>query len=568
MTELSSNAYEIAKSRYFSEGENWEDLCRRVGNSIAMNEHDKSWSDIFANEIFDMNFIPGGRILRNSGKLRQSLLNCACLPISDSIESIGETIKNSLILWSYGAGIGIDFTPLRPKGAPLISKGGESSGMCSFLEAIDSVAHTIETGGQRRSGCLGMLKVHHPEIYKFIDAKLEDKKLSYFNLSVAVDNRFLTAVEKDDDWDLTFTGKTYKTVKARDLWDKILDSMIKSGDPGLINFDNLIKNNSYYFQNISSTNLCSELPLPAYGMCCLGSLVLPKFLSGKNTNWKKLEASIDIAVRFLDDVLDVNFYPIKETEEITRDSRRIGLGVMGLHDYLMAKGICYGSERSVMEVERLFRFMRDTAYKSSIKLSTEKGAFPKFSRVQYSHASFIKKLPAKIRMDIKKSGIRNCVALSCQPTGTSSLIADVSSGIEPVFSLAYKRKDRVSERYYIHPKYIEHLNDKKKPEWLVDTSDLKPEDHFEIQCAAQRFVDNATSKTINCPSTIKKDELSSLLLEYIWDLKGITVYVDKSKEGQVLNKLTDKEIKEYLKNNKSDFMDEVDVSCVRGSCEI
>jgi len=196
---LSKNAEEIAKKRYFMEGENWEDLSKRVGAAIAINENDKiKWKDTFAEEIYELSFIPGGRILRNAGRLKQSMQNCACLPIGDSIEAIGETIKNALILWSYGAGIGIDFSPLRERGSPLISKGGESSGMTSFLKAIDAVASTIETGGQRRSGCLAMCKVSHPEIFDFIRAKLVDKELSYFNLSVAVDSSFLSAVEEGE----------------------------------------------------------------------------------------------------------------------------------------------------------------------------------------------------------------------------------------------------------------------------------------------------------------------------------------------------------------------------------
>ena len=570
MAVLSENAEAITKSRYFEDGETWEALCARVGNANSANEVDKQkWSSLFSEEIYNMNFIPAGRILRNSGKIIQSMLNCACLPISDSIEAIGDTIKNALILWSYGAGIGIDFTPLREKDRPLRSKGGKSSGMVSFLEAIDHVAGTIETGGQRRSGCLGMCKVTHPDIFEFIDAKLIDKKLTYFNLSVAVDEEFLRSVENDADWNLTFSGQTVKTVKAKDLWDKILDSMIKSGDPGLINYDNLIKNNSFYFQKISATNLCGELPLPDYGACDLGSLVLTKFLSGKTTNWKKLEQSIKIAVRFLDNILDVNFFPLKEMEATTRDARRLGLGVMGLHDYLMVKQLRYGSDKAMLEIERLFRFIRDVAYITSIELAVEKGAFPKFSKNEYCNASYIRKLPAKIRMEIKQHGIRNCTILSCPPTGTTSLIPEVSSGIEPVFALAYKRADRVSTRYYVHPMLLEFIKsgEKDMPDWLVDVADLSPEDHVETQVAIQKYMDNSTSKTINCPKGTTSESLSKLLLEYIYDLKGITVYVDGSKSGQVLNKVNIDDVRKNIKDSDQ-VMSIGDVSCARGTCEV
>ncbi|HDZ26484.1 hypothetical protein LCGC14_0986980 [marine sediment metagenome] len=568
MTKLSENAIEVIKKRYFDTDEkSWEELANRVSAAVSINEKDKKWEVIFAEEIHEMNFIPGGRILRNSGKLKQSVLNCAALPIGDSIESIGETIKNSLILWSYGAGIGIDFSPLRYKGSPLISKGGKSSGLVSFLEAMDAVARTIETGGQRRSGCLAMCNVWHPEIFDFIDAKVEDKKLAYFNLSVAVDNNFLDSVEENKDWELKFSGKTIRVVKARGLWNKILKSMIESGEPGLINIDNLRKNNSFYFQPISTTNLCGELPLSEYGMCCLGSLVLPSFLSGTQTNWKKLNNSIYSAVRFLDNVLDVNYYPIKQTEIVTLDSRRIGLGVMGLHDYLLKKKISYGSERSLLEIDRLFKFIRDAAYRASIDLSKEKGTFPKYIKSEYNSASFIKKLPAKIRIDLKEYGIRNTCLLSTQPTGTTSLIPEVSSGIEPIFSLATERSDRISNRYYIHPELVKVLESNEDiPEWLIDSSSLSPEDHLEVQSVIQRYVDNAVSKTINCPKGFTAKKLSKLLLEFVRDVKGMTVYVDESKEGQVLNKLSMKEAKKIVEKNLELHISEKNVECMRGEC--
>jgi ribonucleoside-diphosphate reductase alpha chain len=565
---LSDNAQEIAESRYFLDGETWEDCCRRVGQAIAVNENGGDWAETFAEEIYNMNFIPGGRILRNSGKLKQSILNCAVLPIGDSIEEIGETIKNALILWSYGAGIGIDFSPLREKGRPLKSKGGESSGMTSFLKAIDSVARTIETGGQRRSGCLAMCRIGHPEIRKFIESKLKDKELSYFNLSVALNKDFLRKVEEDEEWELSFAGQVTETLPARELWHLILESTIKSGDPGLINYENLVKNNSYYFQSISTTNLCGELPLPAFGLCCLGSLVLPSFISGRNTNWRKLETTIRNSVRLLDNVLDINHYPILETERVTKDSRRIGLGVLGLHDYLMKKEVRYGSEKSIYEIDRLFKFIRDTAYIASIDLAQEKGAFPKYSKTQYNMASFIRKLPAKLRMYLKEKAIRNCTILSAPPTGTTSLLAEVSSGIEPIFALAYSRKDRVSERVYIHPKYKEWLTKQKKkiPDWLVDVSNLLPEDHLEVQVAIQKYIDSAASKTINCPAGTTVEELSSLLLEYIYDLKGVTVYVDGSKEGAPLNRLSISEARKHL--DAADLNGGSVQSCRGGACDL
>jgi len=895
MTNFSDSAYEIVKKRYFDDSETrWGELAERVAIAISTKEQDKKWVDIFATEINDMLFIPGGRILRNAGKLKQSMLNCGTIPISDSIEAIGEAIKSALILWKYGAGVGINFSSIRYKGAPLISGGGESSGLVSFLHAFDAVAHTIETGGQRRSGCLGLLSIRHPEIFDFINAKVKDKTLSYFNLSVGIDKSFLTAVEEDTAWDLKFAGQTVKTVRAVDLWERILEGMVRTGEPGLINTDNLRKNNSFYFQPTTITNLCQpewatvltkdgireikdinvgdtiwsedgwvhvvnkqasgtkkvfrwrtnagvfygtkdhkvvsngekiravdaesidilrgtcnndklidniimdgivigdgsvhkasnnlvhlyigqndsdyftseinhlikkhrpglkecayeidtsiisqelpytydrfipdrfkygnstvvrsflrglftangavlekygrvtlaaaserivedvqvmlssigiksyitknkgyttkfkngvytsrksydinittdvhifaekvgfiqkyktdklvkmvnrkkkakkpdkitfdiydielistepvfnltvsgkhhtywtggcnvancgEIPLPEnFGMCCLGSLVLPKFITGqKNTNWKKLEGSIHNAVRFLDNVLDVNFFPIKQAEMTSLDARRIGLGVMGLHDYLLAKEIRYGSERSYNEIERLFKFIRDTAYSASIDLAKEKGTFPMYKRSEYCSSSFVKKLPAKLRLNIKEHGIRNCCILSCPPTGTSSLIAEVSSGIEPIFSLAHLRKDRVSDRYYIHPKLVDCIkNDKEKPEWLIDSSDLSPEEHLEIQTIIQRYCDNAVSKTINCPNGFTVSDLSNILREAIVDLKGITVYVEGSREGEVLNRMSYEDAKKHVEKSTTTILED-EVKCSKGTCEI
>jgi ribonucleoside-diphosphate reductase alpha chain len=416
--------------------------------------------------------------------------------------------------------------------------------------------------------------VGHPEIKKFIESKLKDKDLSYFNLSVALNKDFLQRVEEDRDWELSFAGQVVEVVKARDLWHLILESTIKSGDPGLINYDNLVKNNSYYFQSISTTNLCGELPLSPFGMCCLGSLVLPSFISGKSTNWKKLETTIRSSVRFLDNVLDVNYYPILETERVTKDSRRIGLGVMGLHDYLMKKEARYGSEKSIYEIDRLFKFIRDTAYIASIDLAQEKGAFPKYSKTQYNMASFIRKLPAKLRMYLKEKAIRNCTILSAPPTGTTSLLAETSSGIEPVFSLACLRKDRVSERLYVHPAAIRWIESKEKkvPDWLVDVSDLSPEDHLEVQVAIQKYIDSAASKTINCPAGTTVKKLSALLLEYMSDLKGVTIYVDGSKEGAPLSKINLKDAKKHLnrvEGGKTYGLSAQDLQlCRGGACDL
>lgn len=587
---LSKNANAVTSKRYFHEAETWSTLSLRVAVAVSAYEKRQSyWADRFGKAICDLEFIPGGRILRNAGMLKAGMLNCACLPVGDSIEEIGECIKNALILWSYGAGIGIDFTPLRSKGRPLVSKGGNSSGMVSFvtaidrvakkldlgasgqvafLKAIDMIASTIETGGQRRSGCLGMSHIRHPEIREFISAKVADGDLSYFNLSVAIDGCFLRAVEEGAPWDLVSQGVKEKTVDAQELWDFILKCMVTSAEPGLINQDRMMLNNSYFFAPISAPNLCSEIPLPPFGSCCLGALVLPKFVRGTSTDWKGLAYGIETGLRFLDDVLDVNTYPLVQMEQVAKQGRRVGLGVMGLHDYLMAKHVCYGSEQGLEEIEKLFKFIRDTAYRCSADLAKEKGAFPAYKTQDFIASSFVRRLPPKLRRYIKESGVRNVCMISAQPSGTTSLIPECSSGIEPVYALAYERKDRVSDRVYIHPKYVEHLEsgEKTKPDWLVDSSNLAPEDHLDVQVVIQKYVDNAVSKTINCPKGTTEKDLSKLLLEYMRDLVGVTVYVDGTKEGQILNALSYDEAKKRLKSANKEAAEAVE--CRSGSCDL
>jgi ribonucleoside-diphosphate reductase alpha chain len=553
---LSDNARKIAEARYFMGGEDWQSCVRRVAAVVAGAENSQSieYTEKFSEIMYDMDFLPGGRILRNAGRPRGSMFNCYVLPIGDSREEIGQYYKDTLILWGEGGGIGVNISPLRPQGDPIKGVGGQSSGPVSFLEASDGIAKTIESGGSRRAAALACMNVSHPDILDFIDAKLVHGKLSHFNISVAVTEDFLEAVESNNDWEFKFAHKSYDKIKARKIWDKIIENMVKCAEPGLLNWNNLIKNNSYYYDPPIATNPCGEAILSPYDVCDLGSLVLPNFITGTiNTNWKKLEETIKLAVRFLDDVIEVNKYVLKEIDIKAHNSRRIGLGIMGLSEYLFAKGLKYGSDKSVVEIERLMRFIRDVIYESLVELAIEKGAFPKFDPVAYGKASFIRKLPASLRMSIKEHGVRCVTGMAIAPTGTISLLPEVSSGIEPLFLKAYKRNDRISERMYVHPIYKDILqNNKEIPEWYVDTKDLEPADHFEIQAVVQRYTDGAVSKTINMPADTTFKNLSKLTLEYIRDLKGVTVYVDKSREDQVLSSVSLDEVNEYLKNNQGD----------------
>jgi len=570
---LSDNATQVAESRYFMDGENWMSCTHRVASVISTPENERQkYLDAFHEMIHNMDFLPGGRILRNCGRPRGSLFNCYHLPIGDSIEEIGQLIKDALILWSEGGGVGVNFSPLRPRGDKIFGKGGTSSGLVSFIQATDAVAETIESGGSRRAAAIAHVDVSHPEVMDFIDAKLVDGRITHFNISVSVNGKFLEAVEADGDWEFKFKQRSYGKVKARVIWDKIVENMVKCAEPGLINWDNFSKNNSYYFEPVLGTNPCGETTLGPYGVCDLGSLVLPNFITGKvNTNWQKLERTIKLAVRFLDNVIDVNKYTLKDIDINAHKSRRIGIGVLGLAEYLFAKKLRYGSERAITEIERLMQFIRNACYVASIELAAEKGSFPAFDPIQHKKASFVRKLPARIRADIKNFGIRNTTLMAIAPNGTISLLADYTGSGEPLFAKAYMRHDRVGDRMYIHPIYEEMLKSREEiPNWFVDTFDLSPTDHFEVQVALQKYNDGSVSKTINLPHETTPDELSALLLEYITDLKGVTVYRDGCRDGQPLRRVTEEDARAYLeKNGKIESnRTEDDVRCVNGSCEL
>jgi ribonucleoside-diphosphate reductase alpha chain len=569
---LSDSALKIVTARYFyDEKEDWQKLSERVGREAGRYDN-SDYAKRFGEIIFEGDFLPGGRILRNIGRPRGSLYNCYVLPVGDSREEIGQWLKDSLILWGEGGGVGCNISFLRPKGAPIKGVGGASSGPVSFLEASDSVAKTVESGGSRRAAALATMLVSHPDILDFIDSKLIHGKLSHYNISVAVTEEFLEAVEKNDDWEFKFAQQSYGKIKARVIWNKVMDNMVRCAEPGLLNWDNLRSNNSYFYDPILGTNPCGEVPLGANSVCNLGSLVLPNFITGNiNTNWKKLEQTIKLAVRFLDNIIDINKYVLQPIEVSARNGRRIGIGVMGLAEYLFYKKLRYGSKKAIDEIEKLMKFIRDAAYEASVELAVEKGAFPKFDPVQYGKAHFIRTLPASLRMMIKDKGIRNVTLMAMAPTGTISLIPEVSSGIEPLFSKAYRRKDRVSERVYIHPLYKQIIESgEETPEWFVDVKDLKPADHFETQSIIQRYTDGAVSKTVNMPKGTTSEDLSRLTLEYIRDLKGVTVYVDESREGQILSHMPDEDVRKHIKNSKEteSVASEETVKCVSGVCEL
>jgi ribonucleoside-diphosphate reductase alpha chain len=573
MPELNGNAKKVAEARYL-DGDTWQRRVEIVGRSAASVEHvnQQHYEEKFSQMIYDLDFLPAGRIIRNCGRPRGSLFNCYHVPIDDSREGIGQYYKDSLILWGEGGGVGTNLSFLRPRGAPIRGVGGKSSGPVSFLIASDAIAGTIESGGSRRAAGLAMINVEHPDTPLLIDAKLKDKVLSHYNISIGVTDDFLTSVESDKEWKFHFAQQEYGSIPARKLWKKIISNMIKCAEPGLLNWTNMRRNNSYYYDQVSCTNPCGEAILEPYGVCDLGSIVLPNHIMNVNTNWVKLEETISYAVRFLDNIIDINKYVLDKIRMKAHASRRIGLGVIGMAEYLFAKKMRYGSPDAIREVERVMKFIRDTTYKTLVALAMEKGAFPKFESVEYGKADFVRSLPVSLRMDIKKHGTRCVTGLAIAPTGTISQLAGFTGGIEPLMYKAYLRKDRVGDRIYVHPLYKDLINEYTElPKWFVDSADLSPEDHLDTQASVQKFVDGAVSKTINLPKNFTQSALSDLLLEYIHDLKGVTIYVDGSREGQIYNKMTDKEVSAYLVSEEIDKLtsDEiVNIDCKTGTCEL
>jgi ribonucleoside-diphosphate reductase alpha chain len=575
---LKPNALQIFQARYrFHEKEDWAGLANRVGKGAANVEQtfelQTKWEDKFSEMIYNMWFLSGGRIMRNMQRPRGTLFNCYAKNIDDTIEDIAYTGADAMILWAEGGGVGFNASFLRPEDAPIIQKGGASTGPISFLKGYNGNAESIKTGGSRRAAALALMLVSHPDIIKFIDAKLVDGILNNFNISVGVTEDFLDAVERKDKWDLHFNRKVYDIIEATDIWDLVMNNMVKCAEPGLINWDYIRSNNSYYFDQIVAPNPCGEVPLGHNGVCCLGSLVLPNFITGTvNTNWQLLEDICHRAVRFLDNIIQVNRYPdrIPGIKKKAFESRRIGIGIMGLAEYLFSKKLRYGSPAAIEAIEKLMKNIRNYTYEASIKLAEEKGAFPKFDPILFSKANFIRTLPNQMKMDIKKYGIRNVTIQAVAPTGTISLLPEVTSSAEPLPFKAYVRNDEIGDRAYIHPIYKDIIEKKQAtPEWFVDSSDLKPEDHLETQVVIQKYIDGAISKTLNLPKGTKPEQLSYLMLNYIRDLKGVTAYVDGSKEGQILNPITKTEARKYLQDGKANGnMDAETAECATGTCSI
>jgi ribonucleoside-diphosphate reductase alpha chain len=536
-------ALTIFKDRYaLTEEETWAEACQRIANQLALAEipeKQKKYAEAFNDVLVKNQFVPGGRIWYNSGRNNPQLLNCFVLTNQlDSKEGWGNITKEMIITSMKGGGCGIDFSDVRPRGALITSQRGECPGPVELMKLVNNCAAPIKAGGQRRVALMFSLDLDHPDIEEFLDAKLVKGELTSANVSVRSKRTsdFIKAVKNDEEWELSWKGKYKKNISAKKLWTKIVDNAYKSAEPGFLNWElTLNESNIHYIEDLVTTNPCGEIALSSYDCCCLGHLVLTRFVNEeKEVDWHLMGNVIRSGVRMLDNVLTVNDYPLPEMKAQSHKLRRIGLGTTALADMLALLGLKYGSEEGNKFVDKLFKFISKVAYESSIMLAIEKGSFPAFDGDKHMQSGYIKRLPKKIKSLIKEHGIRNCAILTQAPTGTVSILSgNVSSGIEPMFAPAYERryfdKDQRKTELVFHPLFSEFMKNNQDVSHFVGTSDLSVRDHMEVQRIIQKYIDNAVSKTINMPFNYSKKDMSDLWLEYLTDLKGTTFYRENSR---------------------------------------
>jgi ribonucleoside-diphosphate reductase alpha chain len=532
-----------------------EDSWRRVARALAQAEADPAkWEQPFYEALQGFRFLPAGRIMSGAGSDRRvTLFNCFVMgDIGDDLGSIFANLREAALTMQQGGGIGYDFSTLRPRGAPVRGVGADASGPLSFMDVWDSMCRTIMSAGARRGAMMATMRCDHPDIEDFIAAKREPGRLRNFNLSVLATDAFMAAVDGDTDWRLVFEGKTYRTIRARALFDSITRATYDYAEPGVIFIDRInARNNLYYCETIRSTNPCGEQPLPPYGACLLGSINLAKlvrdpFSADARVDAAELADLVGIAIRMMDNTIDISGFPLEEQRQEAVAKRRIGLGVTGLADALMMCGLRYGSVAAAERAGDWARQIERAAYLASAHLAREKGAFPLFDADAYLAGETIQGLDADIRALIGEHGIRNALLTSVAPTGTISLVADnVSSGIEPVFALEYTRKVREPDGSSREEEVSDHAvrlyrrmfgADATLPDYFVTAQDLTPAEHVRMQAAVQRHVDSAISKTVNVPETIGFTEFQEVYRDaYRSGCKGCTTYRPNAITGSVLS---------------------------------
>lgn len=540
MEGFSENAMTILKARYFKKNANGDlietkpsELFKRVSDYIAgaekTEEEKEYWQKRFYDAMIRRDFMPNSPTLTGAGR-NLCLSACFVLPVEDSLDAIFETVKHAALVHKEGGGTGFDFSRIRPQGSFVKKTQGIASGPVSFLKVIDAGTEAVKQGGTRRGANMGVLRVDHPDIKEFITMKLDGHTAQNFNISVAVTDKFVQAVKEGTTYDMLDPrdGEVVGKMDAREIFEMIVDNAWQNGDPGLILIDNVNRLNPTRAQGpIRATNPCGEQPLHDYESCNLGSINLANYFKADakdQFDWNRFKESIIMGVRFLDDVIDVNLYPLKEIDEMAKSNRRIGLGVMGFADLLIKMELKYDTKEAQAMGRKIVKFLKKEAGAASQKLAEERGSFPNIDKSIY-----------------KNKKMRNSTVLTVAPTGTISRIAGCSSSIEPIFSFKVVSKIIDREIVDLHPLYKEweegHPGE-AFPEYFITASDIIPEDHLKMQEVFQESVDSAVSKTINFPNEATREDIANAyMMAFDMNIKGITVYRDGCRAVQVLNKI-------------------------------
>ena len=546
--------YRYTPSNGADDDQSVEDSWRRIARALAaVEEAPELWEDRFYAALEDFKFLPAGRITSGAGTGRAvTLFNCFVMgTIPDDMSGIFDGLREAALTMQQGGGIGYDFSTIRPKGAEVKGVGADASGPLSFMDVWDAMCRTIMSAGSRRGAMMATMRCDHPDIEEFISAKADAARLRMFNLSVLVTDAFMEAVKADGPWELTFGGKVYHTIQARDLWNKVMQATYDFAEPGVIFIDRINQaNNLNYCEDIAATNPCGEQPLPPYGACLLGSVNLARLVSGPFEDTAALDKEqlnelVSTAVRMMDNVVDASRFPLEAQAREAQAKRRIGLGVTGLADALLMVGLRYGSDEAARQTSDWLHAIARAAYLASVDLAKEKGAFPLFDAEAYLASGTMQGMDEDVRKAVAEHGIRNALLTSIAPTGTISLYAgNVSSGIEPVFAYSYTRKvlqkdgSRTEEEVvdYAVALWREKFGDAPLPDYFVNAQTLAPSDHVKMQAAAQRWVDSSISKTINCPEDISFEAFKDVYLQ-AWDTgcKGCTTYRPNDVTGSVLS---------------------------------